>query len=285
MGMMSFTAGMFWLSFYLQDHQGMNTLDVAVHLIPQCVAGLLWNVVAGNILHRVNNTLIMVGASASYLIASLLLSLMKPDSSYWAFIFPALILNVFGADFQFNVVNVSLQIQQALDVILMLTPRQMYVMQSLPSHQQSLAGGIFNTIIRLCIVASLAITTAVYNSVAVTPEGQADSMLKYTKTFQCCVGLSAAGFLFLPFIKLGTQGNVQRKDVQSEVSENTARVDTAASVIEQATDVEEEDRPTTDDHNDGVSKEGIQVPALEQDITEKGRPITSSIRGGKTEPA
>lgn len=49
----------------------------------------------------------MAAGALSYFAASLLLSLMGSDSNYWAFMFPALVLNVVGADFQFNVANVS----------------------------------------------------------------------------------------------------------------------------------------------------------------------------------
>lgn len=105
--MMGFTASGFWIAYYMQQLQKLSTLTVAVHLLPMAIAGLLWNVVASRILHVVNNTLIMVFGGVCFLAASLLFSFMGPDSSYWAFIFPALILNVAGADLQYNVGNVS----------------------------------------------------------------------------------------------------------------------------------------------------------------------------------
>lgn len=104
---MAFISTAFWLSFYMQSLQNLDPLTVAVHLIPQFIAGLLWNVIAGNILHKVNNTLLMAIGAGAYVVANLLLALMKFETSYWAFIFPALIINVIGADFQFNVANVS----------------------------------------------------------------------------------------------------------------------------------------------------------------------------------
>ena len=79
-------------------------------------------------------------------------------------------------------------------------------MQSLPSHQQALAGGIFNTIYRLGAAVAFGISTAVFTSAAKTPQALADPMVPYAKAFQVSVGLSAASFLFLPFVRLGTQG-------------------------------------------------------------------------------
>ncbi len=84
-------------------------------------------------------------------------------------------------------------------------------MESLPRHQQSLAGGIFNVIIRLDQAVVMGISTAVFSSVELTPEGIADPMLKYTRTFQVSVGLAALSLLFSPFIRLRTQGNTPRE--------------------------------------------------------------------------
>lgn len=86
----------------------------------------------------------------------------------------------------------------------------MYVMQSLPSHQQALAGGIFNTVFRLGAAIALGASTAVYSWASATPQGMADPMVPYAKAFQVSVGLSAGSFLFLPFVRLGTQGHAPR---------------------------------------------------------------------------
>jgi hypothetical protein len=216
--MMGFTASGFWIAYFMQSVQMLPTIMVAVHLLPMAVAGLAWNVVAAYILHMVNNTAIMIFGSLCFFAANMLFSFMKESSNYWAFIFPALILNVGGADLNFNVANVSVACQPTCIVTLprclgcsppalLLTLRQMYVMSSLPRHQQSLAGGIFNVVIRLSNTVVMGITTAVFSSVEVTPAGMADPMLKYTRAFQTCLAFSVASVLITPFIRLGTQGN------------------------------------------------------------------------------
>lgn len=92
----------------------------------------------------------------------------------------------------------------------------MYVMQSLPKHQQSLAGGIFNMVIRLSNTAIMGISTAVFSSVEMTAEGMTDPMVKFTRTFQVSVALSAVGLLLSVFIRLGTQGNHPKEETQEE---------------------------------------------------------------------
>ncbi|KAI1363029.1 major facilitator superfamily domain-containing protein [Xylaria arbuscula] len=217
LGNMSFQATGFWLAFFMQQVQRLSTLNVAVRLLPMAIAGLLWNILAGRILHKVNNTYLMIFGAISYLAAALLFSFMKADSNYWAFVFPALVLNVAGADLQFNVANVSRFSPLVVVAFnIRLTSSQMYVLQSLPSHQQSLAGGIFNVVIRLSNTVVLGISTAVFSSVESTPAGIANPMLKYIRTFQTTVALAAAGAVIAPFIRLGTQGNALNLEVQEE---------------------------------------------------------------------
>jgi len=91
----------------------------------------------------------------------------------------------------------------------------MYVMQAFPSHQQALAGGIFSTIFRLGSAVALGISTAVFSSVKGTGDGMADLMLPYTRAFQVSIALGAASFLFLPFVRVGTQGHARDEDMDS----------------------------------------------------------------------
>ena len=107
LGFMSFTAYGFWLSLYMQNVLGFTPLKVAIHLLPLAIAGIIVNIIAGAVLHKIPNRILIGIGAVAYTISALLLALMKEDSSYWAFIFPSLILAVVGADMQFNVANVS----------------------------------------------------------------------------------------------------------------------------------------------------------------------------------
>lgn len=85
-------------------------------------------------------------------------------------------------------------------------------MQSLPPHQQSLAGGIANVVTRLGSSVAMGITTAVYSSVQLSPENTADPMLRYNRTFLTCVAFCGVGAIFVPFMRLGTQGNSPKRE-------------------------------------------------------------------------
>jgi len=190
LGFMSFTAYGFWLSLYMQNVLGFTPLKVAIHLLPQAIAGIIVNIIAGAVLHKIPNRILMGIGALAYTISPLLLALMKEDSSYWAFIFPSLILAVVGADLQFNVAN-------------------MYVMSSLPPHQQSLAGGIFNTITKVCAAVGLGISTSIYNAESTGTAALQTGITPYRGVFWFCVASAGVGILFVPFLTLGTQGGKQ----------------------------------------------------------------------------
>ena len=109
-GFMSFTTNAFWLSLYMQNVLRYSPLTLAIHLLPQAIGGIIMNIIAGLILHKVNNQLLAGIGSLSYLCAAILLTTMKEDSSYWAFTFHALLLSVIGADLRFNVANVHIPV-------------------------------------------------------------------------------------------------------------------------------------------------------------------------------
>jgi hypothetical protein len=130
---------------------------------------------------------------------------MKEDAIYWAYIFPALVLVVVGADIQFNVTNVRVPCNQQLsDYSLILA--QMYVMSSLPPNQQSIAGGIFNTVSKLCNNLGLGIATSVSSSIAGQMTATTPAIRPYLAVYwfsAACAGLSV---FMVPFLTLGTQG-------------------------------------------------------------------------------
>jgi len=200
LGFMSFSTSAFWLSLYMQNALSYSALTVALHLLPQAIGGILVNVVAGLVLHRVNNKLLVGIGALSYLGSVLLLACMKSGSSYWAFIFPSLLLSVIGADLQFNVAN-------------------MYVMSSLPPHQQSIAGGIFTTVTKLCSAVGLGISASIYNAESTSSDALQTSLRPYHMVFWFCCAAAAAGVCFVPFLSIKTQGG-KREDGLDGASES-----------------------------------------------------------------
>ncbi|KAK9855415.1 hypothetical protein MYU51_002937 [Penicillium brevicompactum] len=188
LGFMGFAAVTFYLSLYLQEVQRLTALEITLRLLPMVVSGVLVNVVCGLLLHRVSNKILTGIGALAYTASFLILSFMKEDASYWAFIFPALVLVVVGADIQFNVTN-------------------MYVMSSLPPSQQSIAGGIFNTVNKLCNNLGLGIATSVSSSISNGMTSSSAPIDPYLAVYWFAAAAAGISLVMVPFLKLGTQGN------------------------------------------------------------------------------
>ena len=106
LGMLAFPVFSFWLALYYQNVLRYDSLETGVHLLPMIIMGILINILAALILHKVSNKLLMGIGAFAYTAAFVLVGVNRYGDSYWAFSFPALCLCVVGADFEFNVANV-----------------------------------------------------------------------------------------------------------------------------------------------------------------------------------
>ncbi|GAM43152.1 hypothetical protein TCE0_047r17728 [Talaromyces pinophilus] len=203
LGFMAFISGQFWMALYMQQVQNYSGLGITVRLLPMVVGGVMVNVICALILHRVSNKLLMFVATTAYMGAFLIASFTKEDSIYWGCYFVPFILMVVGADIEFNVVN-------------------MYVMSSLPPSEQSLAGGIFNTVSKLVSNVGLGITTAIYN--AVRDESGSSVIRPYLSTYWFATAIAGVAIFLVPFLKIGTQGGGDSKEQFDEDLSNSENI-------------------------------------------------------------
>lgn len=105
LGFMAFPVASFFMSLYFQDVWHFSSLETAVHLLPMVVCGILVNIFAGMVLHKISNKKLMIFGAFAYFVAFLLLSFNQESSTYWSFCFVALCIAVVGADIEFNVAN------------------------------------------------------------------------------------------------------------------------------------------------------------------------------------
>ncbi|KAF2266116.1 MFS general substrate transporter [Lojkania enalia] len=195
-GFIGFPVLSFWLALYFQVELGYDALLTGVHMLPMAIVGLLANIVAALLLHKVSNKLLMGIGALAYLFSFILAAAQRKGDSYWAFSFPALCLCVVGADFQFNVAN-------------------MYVLSSMPPNRQSIAGSLFQTLTRLCTAVGYGIATAIFNAVENNPSKSGyyanNAVEPYAAAFWFSVGAAALGIVFVPWLKIGTQGHMGDK--------------------------------------------------------------------------
>jgi len=196
LGFYGFSGNFFWVSLMWQHVHHYSPIQVAVHLLPAGIGGIVVNLVAALIMHRVSNKLMMIVGGVALLISSVLFSANSASISYWALTFPALVFAVIGQDLEFTVTN-------------------MYVMSSLPSEQQSIAGGIFNTVCRLAGTIGLGVQTSIYNSAGGGSEGAAALRYRpYQTTFWVSVVGAFLALFLLPFLTIGTQGGKKKQERQ-----------------------------------------------------------------------
>ncbi|KXS96015.1 hypothetical protein AC578_3901 [Pseudocercospora eumusae] len=203
LGVVAFSPAGFFVSLYFQNVWHMSALMVAVHLLPMAINGIIVNIFAGWALHRISNKTLMYSAATCYAISCLLYAMNRIHDSYWAFTFPGLLLMVVGADLEFNVAN-------------------MYVMSSMPPSQQSTAGGIFQTVTKLCMTIGLGMATAVFNAVESKPSLASywdEQTQPYAATFWASFGACALSICLVPFLTIGTQGGKKKKENHTETEE------------------------------------------------------------------
>jgi MFS family permease len=194
LGFYGFSNNIFWLSLMWQRIDHCSPLQVALRLLPQAVCGLLVNFIAAMIMHRVSNKLLMIIGAVAYVASDTLISAMPAGSSWWALTFPSLVLSVLGADFEFTITN-------------------MYVMSSLPSEQQSVGGGIFNTVTRISSSLGLGMSTAVFTGLRGSTDGGVNAPFHaYQATFWVALAGAGLALLFLPFLTLKSQGAKRKKE-------------------------------------------------------------------------
>ncbi|APA11462.1 hypothetical protein SS1G_04862 [Sclerotinia sclerotiorum 1980 UF-70] len=184
-GYMSFITNEFWIALYMQDVQKYTPLQIAARMLPQAVAGVFWSFLGQWLVQKVHGTIVMGIGSAMYLAGAILLLFIKEDTSYWMFLFPALVITVIGADFQFIVAN-------------------LYANKQMPT-QASLGVGIIQTAYRLSISIGLAITSAVFSTATSTKDSIKDPTIPYRRVYICSIIFAAIGLTSIPFMRIKTR--------------------------------------------------------------------------------
>ncbi|KAI5117894.1 hypothetical protein M0805_001551 [Coniferiporia weirii] len=173
----SFQSWTFWAQLYYQDYQGLSPVLTAIRLLPMFVVGLSCNaLVAASVAHVPVVLLVICGTLLTGL-AGLLFAVLEPSAPYWAFGFPAAIVSVFGADFVFACGTI-------------------FVAKISAPHEQSLAGGLFQTLTQLGTSLGLAVTTIVHNTILRREEGivgKNSQLDAYRGAQWTCFGFGVAG--------------------------------------------------------------------------------------------
>ncbi|KAG8681887.1 hypothetical protein FRC09_017164 [Ceratobasidium sp. 395] len=161
------------------------TIGTTVRLLPMAVSGFLCNLVIALIVGRVSGTFLIAFGCFFTSLACLLFAVIIPSATYWAFGFPSAVVVVFGADFMF-------------------ATGSLFVAKIALPQEQSVAGGIFNTVNQLGTAFGLAIASVVNDSVhrkALRESGGLDTsgalLRGYRAAFWTCFAFGVVGSCIL----------------------------------------------------------------------------------------
>lgn len=193
-----FSGNFFWQTLAYQRVFHDSSLEVAVKLLPAALGGMLVNLLAALIMHRISNKLLFIMAALSAVVSNALLSATSKTISWWALFFPSQLFAVLSIDIMFCVTN-------------------MYVMSSLPSEQQSVAGGMFQTVTRLATTVGLGVATTVFAETGGSTEvSESVPWLPYQATFWVSLVGAVLGLILTPFLTIGKQGHRQKSNAHVE---------------------------------------------------------------------
>ncbi|OAQ98519.1 hypothetical protein LLEC1_02695 [Akanthomyces lecanii] len=156
-------------TLFFQNIMLASPLQVVAWYAPLGIAGLIFSILEGYILHLVPGRILLVVSGLGAVGSQLLLALTPlENASYWAWILPAMILSTIGID---------------VSTILM----TVFITTALPPEQQGLAGGVMNSVLQLGVAFVLGVADIV-QSATVAEEGLGES---YKKTFWFGVGIAS----------------------------------------------------------------------------------------------
>ncbi|KAG8957580.1 hypothetical protein FRC00_003783 [Tulasnella sp. 408] len=125
----AFIAWAYWATLFYQNYLGLSPVKAMLRFIPMFISGATCNFVVAMVVGRISGSILLV-----------------PHATYWAFGFPAATLVVFGADFVFATGSI-------------------FVAKVALPEEQSLAGGVFNTVMQVGGAVGLAITGVIADQI------------------------------------------------------------------------------------------------------------------------
>jgi len=159
----AFSAWSYWATLYYQNYLGLTPILTMLRFLPMSVSGLLVTIVFTLIAGRLNGQIIFMLGCIGTGIANLLFGVIKPDVIFWAFGFPAAVLSVWGADF-------------------IMSGGSVFTAQVARPHEQSLAGGVFNTVNQIGTAFGMTITTILYDKTVRSQSAQMGIILDQQAT-------------------------------------------------------------------------------------------------------
>ncbi|RYP68558.1 hypothetical protein DL770_008423 [Monosporascus sp. CRB-9-2] len=140
-------------TFFWQDFQGLSALQTTLRFIPTGATGFIVAFIMSHLVSRLPTWMLLLFGNFTASVSCLLFSIpIPPDTSYFAFGFPAMILSVIGADISWPCLT-------------------LFTSKSLPQADQAMGGALINAMGQIGRSIGLAITTAIQTGVMASQRG------------------------------------------------------------------------------------------------------------------
>lgn len=140
-------------TYFWQDFQGLGALQTTLRFIPTGVTGFLVAFAMSRLISRLPTWMLLLFGNFSASVSCLLFSIpIPPDTNYFAFGLPAMVLSVIGADIAWPCLT-------------------LFTSKSLPKQDQAMGGALINASGQLGRAIGLAITTAIQTGVMAAKRG------------------------------------------------------------------------------------------------------------------
>lgn len=148
----SFNGYLIFVTYFYQEYLGLSPIQTTLRFIPTGVVGVSTVFITSFLISRLNISLILMWGMACVAIAALLMAVpIPPDTTYWAYGFPAMCLAVFGADTLYPSLT-------------------LFTTHNLPREDQALGGALINAVGQIGRAIGLAIGTAIQVAVQASHE-------------------------------------------------------------------------------------------------------------------
>ena len=173
-----------WSSFGIWNFYGVQLIEVfrggtpllaVAQFSPVSIAGLVATLLMAWLSHRIAAHWILAIALCSFCIANLLLALCTIDSTYWTYLFFAIVIAPFGMDMSYPAAS-------------------LIVSNSLPRERQGVGASMINAVINLSVSLGLGIAGTTESRVDARGDGSVASLLSGQRSAVWCgVGLAGLG--------------------------------------------------------------------------------------------
>lgn len=182
-------------TYFYQDYQGLDVIQTTLRYLPLGITGLIAVTIVSQLLSRINGyTITLFGATCIATSCLLFAVPIPPDTTYWAYGFPAMVIMTLGVDVLVPCLSI-------------------FIMHAVEPEDQGIGAAIYHTLGNVGRTIGLAIATAIQIAVETNQHGNGTSKdalligLRAASWFNFACGAAAVCVVAVAFRGCGILGS------------------------------------------------------------------------------